>query len=262
MLILGAVGKSAQFPLHIWLPDAMEGPTPVSALIHSATMVCAGVYLLARSNFLFLIAPEVGMGAAVLGAVTRCLCRNCSAGGERHQARARLLDHQPDRLYVHRAGNRSQPRGDVSRRDARVFQIAAISGSGVGHSRSAWRTEPEAHGRAAEAVADYVLDDVDCGAHLAGLPGLSGLLLKGSDPRSRSRVGTPVLDSMRHRNFASDSSLLMAPDVAGVLWEAAQAPLHRRMKTRQYANPADGACCLLRCGWCRLCAHSLERLGQ
>jgi NADH-quinone oxidoreductase subunit L len=70
MLIVGAVGKSAQFPLHIWLPDAMEGPTPVSALIHSATMVCAGVYLLARSNFLFLTAPEVGTGAAVLGAIT------------------------------------------------------------------------------------------------------------------------------------------------------------------------------------------------
>lgn len=73
LLLLGAIGKSAQFPLHVWLPDAMEGPTPVSALIHAATMVTAGVYLLARMSPLLVLTPSVLMTASVLGGITALL---------------------------------------------------------------------------------------------------------------------------------------------------------------------------------------------
>jgi NADH-quinone oxidoreductase subunit L len=70
LLLLGACGKSGQFPLQSWLPDAMEGPTPVSALIHAATMVTAGVYLVARSNPIFNLTPDGRLVVTIIGAIT------------------------------------------------------------------------------------------------------------------------------------------------------------------------------------------------
>ena len=70
LLFIGATGKSAQIPLYVWLPDAMEGPTPVSALIHAATMVTAGVYMIGRNAVLFSHAPEAMQVVAVIGAAT------------------------------------------------------------------------------------------------------------------------------------------------------------------------------------------------
>jgi len=70
LLFVGAMGKGAQVPLHVWLPDAMAGPTPVSALIHAATMVTAGVYMVTRCNVLFRLAPDAMFVVAIIGAAT------------------------------------------------------------------------------------------------------------------------------------------------------------------------------------------------
>jgi len=70
LLFVGATGKSAQIPLYVWLPDAMEGPTPVSALIHAATMVTAGVYMVARLNHLYSFTPSAAQIVAIVGAIT------------------------------------------------------------------------------------------------------------------------------------------------------------------------------------------------
>jgi len=76
-LFIGAVGKSAQLGLHTWLPDAMEGPTPVSALIHAATMVTAGVFLIARTSPLFEYTSSVLSLVTIVGACTAFFCCHC-----------------------------------------------------------------------------------------------------------------------------------------------------------------------------------------
>ena len=101
LLLVGAFAKSAQVPLHTWLPDAMEGPTPVSALIHAATMVTAGVYLIARMHPLFELAPTAADVGAIGGCLTLLIAATIAIVHDRHQAGDRLLDDVPDRLHDH-----------------------------------------------------------------------------------------------------------------------------------------------------------------
>ena len=137
LLLVGAFAKSAQIPLHTWLPDAMEGPTPVSALIHAATMVTAGVYLIARMHPLFELAPTAADISAAIGALTIVFAASVAlVVTDLKRIIAYSTISQIGYMIMARLDRRLRRR-DVPPHDARLLQGADVHGGRIG-DRARW----------------------------------------------------------------------------------------------------------------------------
>ena len=160
LLFVGACGKSAQLPLYIWLPDAMEGPTPVSALIHAATMVTAGVYMVARSNALFVLAPTSMKTVAIVGALTAIFA--ASIGLVQNDIKRVLAYSTVSQLgYMFLAlGVGRVFRRRLPRLHPRLLQSSALPRRRLGDPRHVGRAGHAQHGRPAQTHSHHSLDHV------------------------------------------------------------------------------------------------------
>ena len=182
-LFIGAVGKSAQIPLYVWLPDAMAGPTPVSALIHAATMVTAGVYMVVRSNVLFQLARAPRLLVAVVGCGDGALRRHHRPGADRHQEGAGLLDRVAAGLHVSGGGVGAYSAAIFHLGTHAFFKALLFLGSGsVIHAMSGEQDMRKMGGLKRKARCHDLRTFLIGTLAIAGIPPLAGFFLQGPDP--------------------------------------------------------------------------------
>ena len=179
LLLVGAAGKSAQIPLYVWLPDAMEGPTPVSALIHAATMVTAGVYMVARSHVIFDHAPMALTVVAVIGALTALFA--ATIGIVQTDIKRVLAYSTVSQLgYMFMAcGVAAYSARHLPPDDPRFLQGAALPRRGLGDSRARRRAGHAQDGRPAQTIPWTFWTMTAATFAIAGVPRFCGLLHQG-----------------------------------------------------------------------------------
>jgi NADH:ubiquinone oxidoreductase subunit 2 (subunit N) len=187
LLFVGAMGKSAQVPLHVWLPDSMEGPTPISALIHAATMVTAGIFMVARMSPLFELSETALTFVMVIGAIT-ALFMGILGVVQNDIKRVIAYSTLSQLGYMTVARGLRLCRRYLPPDDARLLQGAAVPGGRFGHHRHAPRPGHPQHGRAAQVHAGDLdhLADRFAGADRYAV--LFRVLFQGHDHRGGARL--------------------------------------------------------------------------
>ena len=218
LLFVGATGKSAQIPLYVWLPDAMEGPTPVSALIHAATMVTAGVYMIGRNAVLFSHAPETLTIVAVIGAATALMAG--TIGLVQNDIKRVLAYSTVSQLgYMFLAmGVGAFGAGIFHLYTHAFFKALLFLGSGAVIHALGGEQDLRRMGGLKIAAADHLLDLPDRRAGDRRRSGAGRLLQQGRDPVPHVRERPHGAVGRRHADVAADGDLHVPAGVPGLPW--------------------------------------------